>query len=380
MQSTVESVIGSLREVMRLPGAEQQRITLELLQQNILHHYGSNAFFRAQCDAVAFDPYAVDQLEDLLKLPLIPMKTFKSPNSHVLLSVPLTDIELEIKSTGTSGIPSVTRRDSRTVDRAAMAMLALYREFFAFSRGSGVFLAPSLAESPEMGMVKALNIFCGLLSEAKYLVKDYAFYPEDALEALKAAANKETRYIFGPPFLVSRLLAYMEENDLRIQLDPQSFIIMIGGWKRFTGEFIGRDQLLAKIEDRLGLPANRVRDMYGMVEANVLAIECEHHNKHMPPWCHLSIRSLTDPNQEVEQGEEGVIALLDATSLSYPGFILSEDVGACVGTSCPCGREGPIVTFYRRVEGGEYGCCAVSLEKFIETREIVASCKIDAAE
>jgi long-chain-fatty-acid---luciferin-component ligase len=133
-----------------------------------------------------------------------------------------------------------------------------------------------------------------------------------------------------------------------------------------------------KIERHLGLRRDRVRDMYGLVEANMLAIECEHQNKHMPPWCRLSIRDVNNVDQEVARGEEGVIALLDATNMSYPGFILTEDIGALVGTECPCGRSGPVVTFYRRMDGREYGCCAVSLEKFIESKEIVESCKVQA--
>src|SRR6187399_1854719 len=114
MQHSVETIIGNMREVFRLPRQEQEQLTLELLQQNFAHHYANNAFFRAQCDAQGLTPFDIETVEDLTKIPLIPMKNFKSPNSHVLLSVPLTDVELEIKSTGTSGVPSVTRRDGRT--------------------------------------------------------------------------------------------------------------------------------------------------------------------------------------------------------------------------------------------------------------------------
>jgi len=376
---TVETVIGNLPRIFRLPPSEQRAIQLELIVQSFAHHYERNGFYRAQCDAAGLTVYDLERPEDLVRLPLIPLSAFKSPSSHVLLSVPLDEIELEIKSTGTSGVPSVTRRDATTLDRVSLAITGLYREFFRISRGAGLYLAPSLAENPEMSMVKVINYFSGLLSDARYVVRDYSFEPAEAIQYLRSFEGKEPRHIIGPPFLIDRLLRHLEAEDLRLPLDAESFVITIGGWKRFTGEYIGRDQLHEKIERYLGLAPARVRDMYGMGEANMLAIECEHHHKHIPPWVHASIRSLDDHSKEAAPQEEGVIALLDPTSRSYPGFLLSEDVGSIPAERCACGREGPIVLVHRRVEGTEYGCCAVSLEKFIESQEIVRSCRVDAA-
>lgn len=377
MRLNVETIIGNVSEVFRLPAEEQKGLKLELLRQNFAHHYEKNSFFRAQCEQIGLDAYDLEEFQDLARIPLIPMRNFKSPSSHVLLSIPLTDVELEIKSTGTSGIPSVARRDAKTLDRVTMGLVGLYRDFFRISRGAGLFLAPTLAESPEMGMVKVLNIFCGFLTDYSFLVQDYSFYPEDAVKYLERWEGKEVRHIFGPPFLVNRLLRYLEEENLRLQLDPESLIITIGGWKKFSGEFIGREELNQKVEHYLGLPAHRLRDMYGMTESNMLAIECEHHNKHVAPWCYVSIRKIDNTAQEVAPGEEGAIALLDPISLSYPAYILSEDVGAIVGEDrCACGRSGQVVTFYRRLDGSEYGCCAVSLEKFIESQELTRSCEV----
>lgn len=377
MNVSIEALIGDLHRISRLPQAEQERLKLELLRQNFAFHYENNAFYRAQCDAKDIRPESLETFADLQRIPLIPVRSFKQPNAHVLVSVPMTTIDLEIRSTGTGGIPSVARRDVTTTTRASVGLMSLYREFFGIGNGAGLFLCPSTAETPEMGMVKVFNLFCGLLDDRAYLVKDYAFHAEEAIEYLQSWENKQTRHIFGPPFLINRLLRYMEMEDIQLQLDPGSFVVTLGGWKRYNGENIGREAFDEKLRTYLGIRPENIRDMYGMIESNMLAIECEHHRKHVPPWCHISIRDVSDFNVELPVRRTGAIAILDPISNSYPSYILSEDVGEIeLDGECECGRVGQVISFRRRLQGAELGCCAVSIEQFIETQEAIEECKI----
>lgn len=380
MKHTIETTIGNTHQFFRLDPEQQAALRLELIRQSFSFHYGANGFFRAQCNAAGLTPEALRESSDLQRIPLIPVRTFKQPNSHVLLSVPLTEVDLEIRSTGTGGIPSVARRDALTTTRTGIALLSLYREFFGISNGAGLFLCPSTAETPEMGMVKVFNLFCGILDDRAYLVRDYAFRAEEAVAYLQSWENKQTRHIFGPPFLINRLLRYMEFEDIKLQLDPRSFVITLGGWKRFNGENIGREAFDEKLQTLLGIRPENIRDMYGMIETNMLAIECEHHRKHVPPWCYVSVRDVSNFDVELPVGGTGAIAIIDPLSNSYPAYILSEDVGMIEHDGvCACGRSGQIVTFHRRLQGAELGCCAVSIERFIETQEAVKECAVPTA-
>lgn len=56
----------------------------------------------------------------------------------------------------------------------------------------------------------------------------------------------------------------------------------------------------------------RIKGTMLIVESNMLAIECEHRRKHVPPWCYVSIRDITDPAIELKSGKTGGIAILDA--------------------------------------------------------------------
>jgi long-chain-fatty-acid---luciferin-component ligase len=356
--------------VFHLPGPDQEALRTDLVRQSVAVHYEANAAFRRQCDRNRLTPADLHGVDDLERIPLTPVQTFKQPEARFLLSVPLDAIDLEVQSTGTSGIPSVARRDAATTTRACLALLALYREFFGLAGGVGLFLCPSPAEAPEMGMVKVFNLFAGLLDDRVYLVREYTFDPEEAVEYLQSWAGRQTRHLFGPPFLFARLLRHLEEKGLRLPLDAGSYAITLGGWKRFNRERIRRSLFDDKLRTGLGLAPGNVRDMYGMIESNLLAVECEHHRKHVPPWCHVTIRDRDDPSVALPPGRAGIIGILDALSLSYPGFLLSQDVGRVEPeATCPCGRSGQVVSCLGRLDRAEPGCCAVTIERFMAGKE-----------
>lgn len=370
------AMLGGPGWALRVSQPQWESAIVAVLRDGFAYHYERNDFYRAQCDAAGVSPEDIQARADLPKMPLLPVSMFKRPDAHVVLTASLNDIELEIRSTGTGGVPSVARRDVATVSKAVSGILGCYRDFFEISKGAGLFLCPSTAETPEMGMVKVFNLLNGLFDDHTYLVRDYAFDPEDAVDYLRDWQGEMTRHVIGPPFLVNRLLRYLELEEIELELDPESMVITLGGWKRYTGESIGRDEFDAKLQRYLGIAPDRIRDMYGMIESNMLAVECEHHRKHVPPWCYVSVRDVDDVTLELEPGATGGIAILDALNSAYPGFLLSDDIGEVDETPCECGRSGQTVTFRRRRQGAELGCCAVSIEKFIESSDIVAECEI----
>jgi long-chain-fatty-acid---luciferin-component ligase len=365
-----DAVIGNLAAAFRLPAAEQDALKVALLRESVAFHQEANPYFRRQCDRSGLTPGDLRGVEDLRRVPLVPVQTFKRPDAAFLLSVPLDAVEVEVQSTGTTGIPSVARRDAATTTRACLSLLALYREFFGIAHGVGLFLCPSPAETPEMGMVKVFNLFAGLLDDRAYLVRDFAFDPAEAVEYLRRWADRQTRHLFGPPFMIARLLRHLETSGVRLPLDAGSFAITLGGWKRFNRERIGRAELDRRLQEHLGLAPGNVRDMYGMIESNLLAVECEYRRKHLPPWCHVTVRDVNDPAAEMPPGRLGVLGILDALSRSYPGFVLSQDVGRVEPEGvCPCGRVGQVVSIAGRLRGAEPGCCAVTIERFMAGKE-----------
>ena len=159
----------------------------QVIADNFKIHYENNEFYRNMCDKKQITPEDIKGFDDLNKIPLIPIQSFKQRDSHLLLTSKLNEIEYEMRSTGTSGIPSVARRDRFTVDSALESVIATYREFFQISRGMGLFLFPPTEEMPEMGMVKALNIF----------LPDYLMEVKILLDMLHLIRKKQLSYLIN---------------------------------------------------------------------------------------------------------------------------------------------------------------------------------------
>lgn len=358
------SVVSSLHNLYRMPTETQEKVKGLLLVDSFRHHYENNSYYRAMCERAGVTPDDVKTFEDVIKIPVIPVKRFKETDSHILLSKGLDTMEFEMRSTGTSGIPSVSRRCTPTMDDTFLSVIATYREFFRLSRGAILYLMPSTEEMPEMGMVKALNVFSGMVDASKCLLKRYSFSTKEAQEVLENWENLHTRHIMGPPFLVYRFIQYLERNDIRMKLDKNTRVVTMGGWKRFTGMEISREEFNAKCAEYLGIEEDQIRDMYGLVEGNMLAVECKQQNKHVPPWVHFSVRDQDDLTREVPQGKRGILAIMDPTCQSYPGYILTEDVVFLdKENSCECGRSSQKINYLSRISGAEIGCCAINLER-----------------
>lgn len=366
----------SVSELYRMTDAELNQLKTELIADAFRFHYDNNAFYRKACDEKGVTPAGIAGYDDLVRIPLIPIAKFKSASNHELLSRPLNTIEHEMRSTGTSGIPSVSRRCGDTLDTAITGIYAMYREFLGISKGAGLYICPSTEEIPEMGMIKALNMLAGLLDTHRFMVKEERFVPEDAIAQLMAWENGFTRHIIGPPFLIHRLVQFLKQTGRKIKLDKGSRVITLGGWKRFTGQMISRREFNLMCEEYLGLEPNGVRDIYALVESNVLAIDDEYQVKHVAPYVHFSVRDPNDLGKEVPMGQKGVLGILDPVALATPGMILTEDIVALIPDS-RSGRSGQRIEYIMRAPSSlEFGCCAVNLEKKMDGQADEAVCPV----
>lgn len=371
------AVVSSVHEMYRLPEETLNALKADLIADSFRFHYERNAYYREACVAKGVHPDDIKGFDDLVRIPLVPIAKFKSASSHELLSKPLNAIEHEMRSTGTSGVPSISRRCSQTVDNAVMAIYAMYREFLGISKGAGLYVCPSTEEIPEMGMIKALNMLAGLLDTHRFMVRQERFVPEEALAQLTQWENKFTRHIIGPPFLIYRLLQFIKQTGQKIKLDRGSMVITLGGWKRFTGQMISRREFNLMCEEYLGVPPSGVRDIYALVESNVVAIDDEHQVKHVSPYVHFSVRDMNDLSREVPPGEKGVLAILDPLALATPGMILTEDIVTLLPGASPSGRAGQRMEYIMRAPSSlEFGCCAVNLERKMDESDAEAVCPV----
>ncbi|MCV2881300.1 hypothetical protein [Actibacterium sp. XHP0104] len=358
---------GAVSKLFQLPPEDLAALQFEMIKRSFRYHFDNNEFYQDVARCADFTPDQLNTEADLLRLPLIPVSAYKGADSHRLLTVPLTEVEHEMRSTGTSGVPSVARRCRDTVDGGVLSVFGMYREFLGISKGAGLYLCPSTEEIPEMGMIKALNMLAGLLDTHRFMVRNEQMVPEDAVAQLRDW-DSFTRHIIGPPFLIHRFISYLKATNTRIQLDPGSQIITLGGWKRFTGAMISRVEFNQECREWLGVEPRNIRDIYALVESNIVAIEDEHGIKHVTPTARISVRDPENLGQEVPMGKPGQLAIYDPTNFTVPGFLLTEDIVTLEPRREGDPRAGQRMKYLMRAPtSSEFGCCAVNLEKKMDS-------------
>lgn len=157
------------------------------------------------------------------------------------------------------------------------------------------------------------------------------------LDAAAAAAWAADREHGGEPGLVlatalalAAWLDVLEAAGGRFRLPEGTVLFETGGFKGRTRE-LGRGELLRRVEERLGVPRERVVREYGMTEltsqlyTDVLA-GGDPDLFVAPHWVRVRV---LDPGtlQEARPEEAGLVAVFDLANLSSTVHLLTEDLG-----------------------------------------------------
>jgi hypothetical protein len=195
-------------------------------------------------------------------------------------------------------------------------------------------LAPSPVEVPDSSLS---HMFGVVLRERGSPESDY-FVRRGRLEiaslalALDALLGQGAAVaLCGTAFAFVHLLEAMERAGRRMVLPPGSRILETGGFKGRARERT-REELLAALEERLGVPAARVVNQYGMTELgsqfydSVLAQPAAPRRKLAPPWTRVRI---VDPESgwDVRAGEPGVVQIVDLANTGSVLAVRTADLG-----------------------------------------------------
>jgi len=175
-----------------------------------------------------------------------------------------------------------------------------------------------------------------------------------------AAARQRDRrpgLVFATAFALADWLGALERQDLRLRLPHGTAVFETGGFKGRTTE-VARAELLARLEERLAVPAAAVVREYGMTE---LSSQCYTETLAggdpdlfvAPPW--VRVRAL-HPETLAEQpaGEPGLLAVFDLANLGSAVHVLTEDLGT---------MEGKGFRLLGRAAGAQLRGCSLTVEE-----------------
>jgi hypothetical protein len=296
----------------------------------------------------------------LAELPYLPVRLFKT---HELRSVDPSQVTKTLTSSGTTG-QAVSRiyLDRETAIRQTRVLTAIMSSFLGSRRLPMVIVdSAELLKDRTRFNARAAGIlgFSVFGRQHHYCLDEQLQLRPDELQTFIDEHAGEPLLLFGFTFVVWQgLFQGSLKLDRKFNFGTGSTLIHGGGWKRLVDQKVSNDQFKDSLRMQLGI--DRVFNYYGMVEqVGSIFMECEHGHLHSPVFADVIVR---DPVTlaPLPMGQSGVLQVLSALPLSYPGHsLLTEDTGMIHGEDdCPCGRKGRYFSVSGRLPQAEARGCS----------------------
>ncbi|MGH0028425.1 MAG: long-chain fatty acid--CoA ligase [Myxococcota bacterium] len=296
------------------------------------------------------------------EIPTVPTGAFKE---LVLTSFPP---ERTVKVFRTSGT-STRSRGALHLDTLALYEASLLPSFRRHllpdlprgARARLVVMTPSPQEVPDSSLSHMFGVALRELGDAgsRFTVRGDAL---DVPATLAALDHEGPVLLCGTAFAFVHLLDALAAEGRTLALSPRTRLMETGGFKGRARER-SRETLHAEIEERLGVPPERVVNQYGMTELasqfhdSVLSRPGAPRHKVGPPWAR--VRRVHPQSGEAVAGDEiGVIQVFDLANTGSVLAVQTADLGRAVG---------PGFEVLGREPGAEERGCSIAADELLGT-------------
>jgi len=302
--------------------------------------YDSIPIYKEYCNHRKTTPDTVTQWSDIPSLPTVGFKEWE------LTSLPQAERTHVFFSSGTTGhVPS---RHFHNADSIALYEASLVpwfgKNFLPNQDGQKldcIILSPNPELAPHSSLVHMFETVRNLFQYSDYFAsieKDgsWTLDGKRVTETLETcAAKKRPVALLGTAFSFVHLIDYLKERKQTLSPPAGSRVFETGGYK-------GRSRALSKtdlhkfISKTMGIPASHILSEYGMSELSSQAYDCvvggpvSNRCFHFPPWARARILS-TETGQPVNDGEVGLVQVIDLANARSLMSIQTEDLAICRG-------------------------------------------------
>ena len=343
------------------------------MEHAFLHHLRNNPPFKRLCEASGMETETLDA--DPSRWPYIPVGLFKHAR---LASVPDDQVKFQIRSSATGGIPSTILVDGLTAKRQAHASARVFSDYIGSHRRPFLILDEEPSPGDQAAIQARSAATRGILlfaNPAEYFLRsqqDRISLDHTALaERLRQFEQSQDEVcLFGFTYILyTHLIQTFKDLGYSFKLGPEARIIHIGGWKKLREQSVGPDLFLSDIQEVLGIPEERVLDVYGFTEQmGLVYINQGKGLKTMPVYAEIIIR---DPQSlhPAEDGKAGLIQIQTPLPHSYPGIsVLTEDVGRVISDKTgDQNRQGTCFELLGRAPAAELRGCGDILGRIMES-------------
>jgi hypothetical protein len=336
-----------------LPQARKEAILLDHLNALTDRHAAACPAYARMVDLMHGRRHA----RNLADVPYLPVGVFKE---HELTSVPAEEVFKTLTSSGTTGQrPSRIVLDRETARRQTAALASIMQHVLGPNRLPMLLIESRdvIANRREFSARGAGLV--GMMSFGRrhvYALDSRMRLDRAAVEAFLAEFGRAPFLAFGFTYMV---WAYFFEAIADLGWDlSRGILVHSGGWKTLEERAVDHETFRRRWREATGL--SRIYNFYGLVEqVGGVFLEGEDGLLYPPTFGDVIIR---DPEtwKEAPVGTPGVIQVLSALPLSYPGHsLLTEDRGVVLGADDgQVGRLGKYFRVLGRVPRAELRGCS----------------------
>jgi len=359
------------KDIYNLPPTDN--IFIKAMVDNITHHIQHCQEYRQILEHFSFNPSSLDTIEDLHKIPPLPTSYLKNTT---MLSKPHDKLFIKTTSSGTGGKKTLSGYDkSSAICALTMALKVLrYHGLISLRPTNYIVLGVKPDKLNQTATAKALKYFTMLAPPKKVVyavkVKDggYQVDVEDLVKAIiKFSQEDRPVRIIGFPAYFKLFMAELADRGIKINLHPNSKILLGGGWKTFFAEEISKEELFSMAQDTLGIHRLNFKDHFSTAEHPVNYMACANNHFHVPVFSRVIIRDVNNL-KPVGYGTPGILNLISPILSSAPyGSILTDDIAVMHdGARCRCGTSSPYVDIIGRVGLSNLKTCTQVASEFLK--------------
>lgn len=357
-----------------LAGPETDALFLKATRQILRRHYDRSDFYRKLVDKNDFDIESITTIDRCTDIPFLHANFFKT---HVVKSLPDDMISTVFTSSGTTGQKSQMFFDDWSIRAGRRMVDFVYSYFGLFTDQPTNYLISNYEpyEGSHHGATNTAGYLCKYApaSSIHYTLRksgngQYEFDLFGSVEKLHEYAKEglPVRIVGFPSFVYFVLERMMRLGTGALHLHPDSYVMLIGGWKGAADQQIPKSEMYGLITEQLGIPGENCRDGYGSVEHSVPYIECSRHKMHIPVWSRLFVRDVKTL-EVLGYNKPGFANFVTPYLTSVPNVsvMMGDLVALHPHEECGCGIQTPFLEILGRAGTSKSRSCAVSAAELL---------------
>lgn len=304
----------------------KQFVLLDLLHKLHNHHLSNCTDYTKIVNTAFSTTSKITKLEDF---PFLPVSVFKN---HQIKSIREDQVYKILTSSGTTGQQvSKIFLDKETSKLQTLALSKIISHVVGNQRlpmliidSISIFDNKSSFSARGAGIL-GLSVFG---KDHTYILDDKFLPDEELLDRFLNKYSGKPILIFGFTFMIWLYFINAKFNQ-KYDLS-QAILIHSGGWKKLAEMEVDNETFKNSLFKKFGL--TKIYNFYGMVEqVGSVFLENDIGSLQCPNFADVIIRNPIDFSVQ-KLGEPGLIQVISALPLSYPGFsLLTEDIGILTG-------------------------------------------------